>query len=85
MSKMEKAVQDLAVALEELSVRAQKSVLASAENAESVAAMSEQADVAKQHADRAALDLASTITGLKAMISKYENSLSAADENQGEE
>ncbi len=70
MSKIEKAVQDLAVALEDLSVRVEKSVLGTTENSESLATAKNQARAAQKHAGKAALDLATVIDGLKSLIAK---------------
>ena len=68
MSKLEKSVQELAIALEELSVRVEKNVLAAADHGESLATSRGQAQAAQKHAGKAARELARVITDLKAMI-----------------
>ncbi len=78
MSKIEQAVKDLAIALEDLSVRAERSVVAAAENAESFSSATNQSRAAQKHAGKAALELAGVIDDLKGLIAKAE-SMSAPD------
>ncbi|MCI5048012.1 MAG: hypothetical protein MRY59_10955 [Aquisalinus sp.] len=68
MSKLEKSVQELAIALEELSVRVEKNILTSADRDESLTTAQGQAQVIQQHAGKAARDLASAINDLKEII-----------------
>ena len=72
MAKMETAVQDLAVALEELSARAERNSLATAEQQESLVSMKHQASAAQKHAGQAARDLATSINELKTTIASLE-------------
>ena len=72
MSKLERAVQDLAIALEDLSVRVQKSSLSASERTERLVSIQSQASMAQNHAGKAARELAGTIESLKAMIAKAE-------------
>ena len=72
MAKLETAVQDLAVALEELSVRVERRMLSSTEQDESLTTVRNQARAVQKHAGAAALGLASAIDELKAMIERVE-------------
>lgn len=68
MSKIEKSVQDLAVALDELSVRVEKTLLANAESGESLASAKAQAALAQQHAGKAGRDLKGIIDDLRDLL-----------------
>ncbi len=68
MSKLEKSVQELAIALEELSVRVEKNILTGADRDESLTTAQAQAQVIQQHAGKAARELAGAINDLKEII-----------------
>ena len=74
MSRIESAIQDLVVSLEELSARAERQLLDAADRKEELAATQRRARAAQAQANSVALDLASIITEMRSLVDQIEPS-----------